>query len=49
VPHLLLVEVGMAGNRLAGERGEEQDEEDDGQAVLPQEAAHQLCIRPMAA
>ena len=44
-----VVEVGVPGDGLAAERGEEQQQKDDGHAVFSQEAAHaQLWISPMA-
>jgi hypothetical protein len=47
---LVLVEVGLPGDRLEHQRGEEQAEEDERQSVVPDERAHaQLCIRPITA
>ena len=43
---LILVEIRKTSDRLEDQRGEEQTEEDQGQAVVAEEGAHQLCVRP---
>src|SRR4029078_5934512 len=42
----LVIEVVPAGERLAGDGEHEEAEEDEREAVLPQEAAHQWCVMP---
>jgi hypothetical protein len=45
VRDLLGVERVLAGERLPRKRDDEDAEEEDGEAVLPQET-HQLCVAP---
>jgi hypothetical protein len=44
----LFVEVRVPRDGLAHQGGEEQQQEDDREAVLLEEAAHQLCMNPIA-
>jgi hypothetical protein len=46
VADLILVEIGKTNDRLEDQRGEEQAKEDQRQAVVAEEGAHQLCVRP---
>ena len=47
MPERLIVVVRVPGHGLTRQGSEEQDQEDDREAVLPEEPAHQLCRNPM--
>jgi hypothetical protein len=47
MPGLEVVVLVPARDRLADQRGQEEGEEGEAEALLAQQAAHQWCVRPM--